>query len=157
MKEQDLETKWTSGGHGQSIGLPSGLSGESCSPIHTTSTLGKISNEFSNESLSFQCKKSLMALIYCLRTNCICRVSLKSSFIKFIVWVESNWNSFDLFQKYAIRLIQKGKIYSKNSMKLNSNSIRSIRLQLIYRMLSNFQKMDSFEICSIRFENLQFD
>ena len=24
MKEQDLETKWTSGGHGQSIGLPSG-------------------------------------------------------------------------------------------------------------------------------------
>ena len=23
MKEQDLETKWTSGGHGQSIGLPS--------------------------------------------------------------------------------------------------------------------------------------
>ena len=62
MKEQDLETKWTSGGHGQSIGLPSGLSGESCSPIHTTSTLGKISNEFSNEFLSFQWKKSLMAL-----------------------------------------------------------------------------------------------
>ena len=102
MKEQDLETKWTSGGHGQSIGLPSGLSGESCSPIHTTSTLGKISNEFSNEFLDFQSKKSLMALIYCLRTNRICRVSLKSSFIKFIVELQSNWNSFDSIQKFAI-------------------------------------------------------
>ena len=112
MKEQDLETKWTSGGHGQSIGLPSGLSGESCSPIHTTSTLGKISNGFSNEFLSFQRKKSLRALIYCLRTNSICRVSLKSSFIKFIVGVESNWNSFDLFQKQ--RLMHKERYWPQN-------------------------------------------
>ena len=39
-------------------------------------------------------------------------------------------NLFDLIWKFAIWLIQKGKKYFKNSMKINSNSIRSIWLQL---------------------------
>ena len=36
--------------------------------------------------------------------------------------VESNWNLYKIrsIRKFAIRLIRKGKIYSKNSMKINS-------------------------------------
>ena len=39
-------------------------------------------------------------------------------------------NSFDSIRKFAVRLIRKGKKYSKNLMKINWNSICSIRLQL---------------------------
>ena len=69
--------------------------------------------------------------------------------------VESNWNSFDSIWKFAICLIRKGKKYSKNSMKINSkfvwfDSTPTIGWSQIFQML------DSFEICSIRFENLWF-
>ena len=58
-----------------------------------------------------------------------------------------------------IRWIQNSKKYLKDSMKIFSNSICFIQFQLYgnYEMESNFQKLDLLEICSIWFENLQFD
>ena len=51
--------------------------------------------------------------------------------------VESNWNSFEIrsIRKFAIRLIRKGKKYSKNSMKINS---KFVRFDSNYRVKSNF-------------------
>ena len=39
-------------------------------------------------------------------------------------------NSFNSIEKFAINMIWKGKTYSKNLMKINSNSFHSIQLQL---------------------------
>ena len=44
-------------------------------------------------------------------------------------------NSFDSIRKFAIRLIQKGKTYSKNSMKIDS---KFVRFDSNYRVESNF-------------------
>ena len=65
-------------------------------------------------------------------------------------------NSFDSIRKFAIRLIRKGKKYSKNSMKINSKFVRFDSTPTI-GWSQIFQMLDSFEIRSIRFENLWFD
>ena len=62
-------------------------------------------------------------------------------------------NSFDSIQKFAIRLIQKGKKYSKNSMKINSKFIWFDSTPTI-GWSQIFQMLDSFKIRSIRFKNL---
>ena len=65
-------------------------------------------------------------------------------------------NSFDSIRKFAIRLIRKGKKYSKNSMKINSKFVRFDSTPTIgWNQI--FQMLDLFEICLIRFENLQFN
>ena len=56
------------------------------------------------------------------------------------VKLEFMGNSFDSIRNFAIRLIEKSKKYSRNLMKINSNSIQSIQLQL-----KDFQKLDSFK------------
>ena len=65
-------------------------------------------------------------------------------------------NSFDSIWKFAIWLIQKGKKYLKNSMKINSKFFRFDSTPTI-GWTQIFQMLDSFEIRSIRFENLRFD
>ena len=60
-------------------------------------------------------------------------------------------NLLDLIRKFAIRLIRKGKKYSKNSMKIN---LKFVRFDSNCRVESNW---NSFEIRSIWFENLRFD
>ena len=62
-------------------------------------------------------------------------------------------NSFDSIPKFAIQLIRKGKKYSKNSMKINSKFVRFDSTPTI-GWSQIFQMLDSFEIRSIRFENL---
>ena len=81
--------------------------------------------------------------------------------IKFLrsgVKLEFVLNSFDWFQKCAIQLIRKGKIYSKNSMKLYSKVVQFDSTPTI-GWSQIFQMLDSFKIRSkiIRFENLWFD
>ena len=68
--------------------------------------------------------------------------------------MESNWNSLDSIKKFAVRLIWKSRKYSKNSLKINSNLILSIQLQLWMGWNQIFRKLDSFENHSIRYENL---
>ena len=65
-------------------------------------------------------------------------------------------NSFDTIRKFAIRLIRKGKKYSKNSMKINSKFVRFDSTPTI-GWSQIFQMLDLFEIRSIRLENLWFD
>ena len=62
-------------------------------------------------------------------------------------------NLFDSIRKLAIRLIRKGKKYSKNSKKINSKFVRFDSTPTI-GWSQIFQRLDSFEIRSIRFENL---
>ena len=53
--------------------------------------------------------------------------------------VESNWNSFEVrsirFEKFAIRLIRKGKKHSKISMKIN---LKFVQFDSNYRVETNF-------------------
>ena len=62
-------------------------------------------------------------------------------------------NSFYSIRRFAIRLIRKDKKYSKNSMKINSKFVRFDSTPTI-GWSQIFQMLDSFEIRSIRFENL---
>ena len=67
------------------------------------------------------------------------------------IGVESNWNSFEnsSILKFAIRLIGKGKKYSKNSMRINSKFVQFHSTPTI-GWSKIFQMLDSFEIHSIR-------
>ena len=63
-----------------------------------------------------------------------------------VLGVELNWNSFEIcsIRKFAIRLIRKGKKYSKNSMKINSKFVRfdstpTIGWSQIFQMLNLFE------------------
>ena len=63
-------------------------------------------------------------------------------------------NSFEIrsIRKLAIRLIRNGKKYSKNSMKINSKFVRFDSTTTI-GWNQMFQMLDSFKICSIRFDS----
>ena len=84
-----------------------------------------------------------------------CTNSIKEARIEITggVKLEFVQNSFDSIRKFAIRLIRKGKKYSKNSMKINSKFVRFDSTPTI-GWSQIFQMLDSFEIRSIRFENL---
>ena len=65
-------------------------------------------------------------------------------------------NSFDSIRKSAIRLIRKGKKYSKNSMKFNLKFVR-FDLTPTIGWSQIFQMLDSFEIRLIQFQHLCFE
>ena len=104
---------------------------------------------YNNVIYHSKCKLSLLSFKKIqLKTNpnfpMWCRGGVKLEFVQ---------NSFDSIRKIAIRLIRKGKKYSKNSMKINSKFVRFDSTPTI-GWSQIFQMLDSFEIRSIRFENL---
>ena len=91
-------------------------------------------------------------LTFQIETRRLWLLSLKFFSDQTMIGVESNWNSFEIrsIRKFAIRLIWKGKKYSKNSMKINSKFVQFDSTTTI-GWSQIFQMLDSFEICSIRF------
>ena len=92
-------------------------------------------------------------LTFQIETRLLWLLSLKFFSDQTMIGVESNWNSFEIC---SIRLIRKRKKYSNNLRKINSQFVRFDSTPTI-GWSQIFQMLDSFEIRSIRFENLWFD
>ena len=73
--------------------------------------------------------------------------------------VKSNWNLFEIRSIWFKNLRFDWFKIAKNIPKIRWKSIQIwfVRFNFNFRVESNFQKLYSFEIRSIRFKNLQFD
>ena len=82
----------------------------------------------------------------------------KLSIDLFMLVVESNWNGFKICLIWSVNLqfgwFEKAKNFQKMPWKIIQ--IQFIRFDSNYRLESNYQILDSFKICLIWFENLQF-